>query len=98
MSVGAAAGLLSSGAIGDDFGRRRTFIAGCLVLLVASLLASVAPNSFVFVVARVLNAIGLFNPPGPPTLARSVGIVATLAILLGLTIWLLVLIHLPMLR
>jgi uncharacterized membrane protein YecN with MAPEG domain len=51
-----------------------------------------------FVVARVLNAIGLFNPPGPPPLTRSIGIVATLLILLGLAIWLLVLIHLPMLR
>ena len=49
-----------------------------------------------FVAARVLNAIGLFNPPGPPTLARSIGIVATLLILLGLAIWLLILVHLPM--
>lgn len=49
-----------------------------------------------FVVARALNAIGLFNPPGPPTLARSIGIVATLLILLGLALWLLVLVHLPM--
>jgi len=49
-----------------------------------------------FVLARVLNAIGLFNPPGPPPLTRSIGIVATLAILLGLAIWLLVLVHLPM--
>ena len=51
-----------------------------------------------FVVARVLNAIGLFNPPGPPPLTRSIGIVATLLILLGLAIWLLILVHLPMLR
>ncbi len=37
MSVGSAAGLLSSGAIGDDYGRRRTFLAGALLpgLLVA---------------------------------------------------------------
>jgi MFS family permease len=32
MSLGAAAGLLSSGAIGDDYGRRRTFLAGTLLL------------------------------------------------------------------
>jgi MFS family permease len=32
MSVGSAAGLLSSGAIGDDHGRRRTFLAGTLLL------------------------------------------------------------------
>ena len=48
-----------------------------------------------FVVSRVLNAVGLFNPPGPPTLARSAGIVATLLVLTGLSIWLFVLIHLP---
>ena len=28
MSVGAAAALLGSGVIGDDYGRRRTFVAG----------------------------------------------------------------------
>lgn len=28
MSVGAAADLLSSGAMGDDYGRRRVFLAG----------------------------------------------------------------------
>ena len=36
MNVGTAAGLLSSGAIGDDYGRRRTFFAGALVLAGAS--------------------------------------------------------------
>ncbi|SRR5258706_321264 len=41
-----------------------------------------------FVLARVLNAAGLYNPPGPPKPARSIGIVATLAILLGLAVWL----------
>jgi uncharacterized membrane protein YecN with MAPEG domain len=41
-----------------------------------------------FVIARLLNAIGLYNPPGPPRPARSIGIIATLAILLGLALWL----------
>lgn len=41
-----------------------------------------------FVGARLLNAAGLFNPPGPPRPARSIGIVATLLILLGLALWL----------
>jgi uncharacterized membrane protein YecN with MAPEG domain len=44
--------------------------------------------SAAFVGARLLNAIGLFNPPGPPKPARSIGIVVTLLILLGLAIWL----------
>ena len=43
MNVGTAAGLLSSGAIGDDYGRRRTFLAGALVLVVASVLGALAP-------------------------------------------------------
>jgi len=42
----------------------------------------------VFVGARLLNAIGLFNPPGPPKPARSIGIVVTLLTLLGLALWL----------
>ena len=60
--------------------------------------APLAITAAAFVAARALNAIGLFNPPGPPTLTRSIGIVATLLILLGFAIWLLVLILLPMLR
>ena len=50
--------------------------------------AALAITAAAFVVARALNAVGLFNPPGPPTAARSIGIVATLAILLGLALWL----------
>lgn len=42
-----------------------------------------------FVLCRVLNAIGLFNPPGPPGPARSVGIVGSLVILFAMAIWLL---------
>lgn len=41
-----------------------------------------------FVACRLLNAIGLFNPPGPPGPARSIGIVGTLLILLGMAVWL----------
>ncbi len=43
-----------------------------------------------FVGCRLLNAIGLFNPPGPPGPARSIGIVGTLLILLGMAVWLVV--------
>src|ERR671921_1299390 len=53
MNVGTAAGLLSSGAIGDDYGRRRTFFAGALVLAAASVLGALAPNALVLVLARV---------------------------------------------
>ncbi|MES2059213.1 MAG: MAPEG family protein [Pseudomonadota bacterium] len=50
----------------------------------------------VFVICRALNAIGLFNPPGPPTATRSIGIVGTLLVLLGMALWLLVLVHSPL--
>jgi len=48
-----------------------------------------------FVAARLLNAIGLFNPPGPPKPARSTGIVVTLLVLLGLALWLAVRVLMP---
>jgi uncharacterized membrane protein YecN with MAPEG domain len=56
---------------------------------------ALAITAAAFVLARVLNAKGLFNEPGPPGPARSVGIVMTLAILLGMAVWLLVRIHVP---
>ncbi len=51
MSLGSAAGLLSSGAIGDDYGRRRTFVAGALLLAASSLLGALAPDALVLVTA-----------------------------------------------
>jgi hypothetical protein len=38
MLSGTAAGLLSCGTIGDDYGRRRTFLAGTLVLVLVRVL------------------------------------------------------------
>lgn len=43
-----------------------------------------------FVAARVLHAIGLYTPSkGPPPLPRAIGVIATVAIQLGLAGWLL---------
>jgi len=58
ISVGAAAGLMSCGEIGDDYGRRRTFVVGALLLSATSLLAAMAPNLLVFVIARLLQGVG----------------------------------------
>lgn len=52
-------------------------------------------TAIAFVVARLLNAWGLFSPPGPAPLPRKIGIVATLAILLGLSVWLFIVVHMP---
>jgi MFS family permease len=70
MNVGTAAGLMSSGAIGDDYGRRRTFLAGALVLAGASLLGALAPTSMVLIAARVLQGLG-----GAAVLACGLGLI-----------------------
>lgn len=57
---------------------------------------ALALSAAMFVVARVLNAIGLFNPPGPPTFSRSAGIVVTMLVLTGWAIWLLVIVAAPL--
>ena len=58
MSVGLAAGLLASGAIGDATGRRRTYVTGLVLVGLGSLACAVAPSSAVFVAARVLEGLG----------------------------------------
>src|SRR5215213_5570274 len=70
MNVGTAAGLMSSGAIGDDYGRRRTFLAGALVLAGSSVLGALAPNALVLVLARVLQGLG-----GAAVLACGLGMI-----------------------
>ncbi|MFB4204367.1 putative multidrug resistance protein MdtD [wastewater metagenome] len=70
MSVGAAAGLLSSGAIGDDYGRRRVFVGGALLLAIASILGALAPTALVLVIARVLGGLG-----GAAILACGLGLI-----------------------
>src|SRR3954466_5816816 len=58
MSIGLGAFLLTAGRIADDFGRRRTFVAGAVILAAGSLLGLVAPEVVTFVVARIVQGIG----------------------------------------
>ena len=58
MSVGAAAALLGSGVIGDDYGRRRTFLAGTIVLALGSILGALAPNALLLIIARIVQGLG----------------------------------------
>lgn len=67
MSVGAASALLGNGAIGDDYGRRRTFVAGTLVLAFSSVLGALAPDAPLLIVARIGQGLG-----GGAALAESV--------------------------
>ena len=45
MSIGLSAALLTTGTLADDFGRRRTFVFGALVLAFASVICAVSPNT-----------------------------------------------------
>jgi EmrB/QacA subfamily drug resistance transporter len=56
--------LMFSGSMADRLGRKRTFVAGLTVFSVASLLCSLAPNTELLVVFRVLQAVGgsMMNP------------------------------------
>jgi len=71
MSIGLSAALLSTGTISDDFGRRRTFVIGMLVLAVGSIACALAPSVLVFVLARVLQGLG-----GAAVIASGLGIIA----------------------
>ena len=58
MSLGFTTALLTSGSLGDDYGRRRVFVLGTVTIAVASLLGTVAPSALVFVVGRLLQGVG----------------------------------------
>jgi MFS family permease len=71
MSLGAAAGLLATGALGDDHGRKRVFLGGVVVLAVASLVGALAPDAWVLILVRVAQGLG-----GASILACSLGLVS----------------------
>lgn len=56
--------LMLSGSTGDRLGRRRTFVIGLSIFVIASLLCSVTPNLALLVVFRMLQAVGgsMLNP------------------------------------
>jgi len=58
MSIGLGVALLSVGALGDDFGRRRVLVLGAVVVAASSVLGALAPSAPVLVVARVLQGVG----------------------------------------
>src|SRR3954462_8525051 len=58
MSIGLGAFLLTAGRVADDFGRRRTFVAGAAGLAAGSVLAAMTPDVLVFVLSRVLQGVG----------------------------------------
>jgi len=58
MSVGLAAGLLVSGALADDYGRRRVFVLGGGVLGVTLVIGAAVGSALPFVLARVAQGAG----------------------------------------
>ncbi|GAA1479383.1 MFS transporter [Nocardioides aestuarii] len=71
MSIGLGAFLLTAGRLADDYGRRRWFVVGCLVLGLSSLAAAVAPGVVTFVVARIISGVG-----GAAVVAAGLGMIA----------------------
>jgi MFS family permease len=71
MSIGLGALLLTAGRVADDFGRRRTFVAGSLVLAAGSFTAALASGTTVFVLARIVEGIG-----GAAVVAAGLGMIA----------------------
>jgi len=72
ISVGLASALLVVGALGDDYGRRRVFLAGAGLLVVSTTVCSIAPNSGVIIAARVVQGV-----TGAAVLACGLGLVGT---------------------
>ncbi|NVO25449.1 MFS transporter [Donghicola mangrovi] len=58
MPLGAAAGLLCAGAMGDALGRREVFIGGLWLTTAASALAALAPTGSIMVAGRILQGLG----------------------------------------
>jgi MFS family permease len=58
MSVGLAAGLLVAGVLADDFGRRRLFWLGAVVVAVTVGIGAVADSTLVLVLARIGQGVG----------------------------------------
>jgi EmrB/QacA subfamily drug resistance transporter len=53
-----AAGIITAAAVGERFGRRRTYVAGIVVFTVASALCALAPSAGTLIAARAVQGIG----------------------------------------
>ncbi|MEU6734434.1 MFS transporter [Streptomyces physcomitrii] len=68
--LGLAALLLTMGSAADDFGRKRVFGAGAVLMLLSTALSAAAPNTGIFLTGRVLQGCA-----GAALLAPSLGLV-----------------------
>lgn len=70
MSLGLAVALLPTGALADDLGRRRVFVAGLAVLASGALVCATAAHPLVFIGGRVVQGLG-----GAAVLACALGLI-----------------------
>lgn len=70
MSVGLAVALLPAGALADDVGRRRVFVAGLVVLVAGAVVCALAGDPLVFIAGRVVEGVG-----GAAVLACALGLI-----------------------
>ena len=71
MSVGLAVALLTAGVLADDRGHRRVFVAGLVLLGVASAVAAAAGHAGIVIAARLVEGVG-----GAAVLAGGLGMIA----------------------
>jgi MFS family permease len=71
VSLGMATTLISAGALGDDYGRKRVLIGGACALALASAVCALAPNSGVYLAGAFAQGAG-----GAAILACSLGLIA----------------------
>ncbi|HLM06718.1 MAG TPA: MFS transporter [Blastococcus sp.] len=71
MSVGLAAALLVAGAVADQIGRRRVFVAGLVLVALGAVASAAAGATAVFLAGRLLEGIG-----GAAVLACSLGLLS----------------------
>jgi MFS family permease len=71
MSIGLGGFLLTAGRLADDYGRRRWFAFGALVLGLSSLVAALSQDVVTFVVARIVSGAG-----GAAVIAAGLGMIA----------------------
>ena len=71
VSLGFATTLISAGALGDDYGRKRVLIAGACLLAAASTVCALAPNPGVYLTGALLQGAG-----GAAVMACSLGLIA----------------------
>ncbi|HUR75860.1 MAG TPA: MFS transporter [Sporichthya sp.] len=71
VSLGFATTLISAGALGDDYGRKRVLIGGAYLLALASVVCALAPNPGVYLAGALAQGAG-----GSAVMACSLGLIA----------------------